>query len=218
MSRQLSILNQQIVECRACPRLVAHREHIAAVKRRAYRDEEYWGRAVPGFGDPKARLLIVGLAPGAHGANRTGRMFTGDRSGEFLYAALHATGFANQPTSRDRADGLELHDAYITASGRCAPPDNKPLPEELAHCRPFLERELALLKNIQLVVCLGRIALDSYTTAIGLKRQDFGHGLLIEAPRPILCSYHPSQQNTQTGRLTMAMLEGVFKQASNMLS
>ena len=213
MSRQLQILHNEIVGCTACPRLVEHCRNVAVIKRRAYRDQEYWGRPVPGFGDPEASLLIVGLAPGAHGANRTGRMFTGDRSGDFLFAALYACGFANQPNCIDRNDGLELIDAYITGAGRCAPPDNKPLPEELDRCRPFLIREIELLKNIKIVVCLGRIALDAYAKSAGLKVRDFGHGLWIDAPVPILCSYHPSQQNTQTGRLTMPMLEDIFRQA-----
>jgi uracil-DNA glycosylase family 4 len=213
VSRQLQILHKEIIGCTACPRLVEHCRNVAVVKRRAYRDQEYWGKPVPGFGDPKARLLIVGLAPGAHGANRTGRMFTGDKSGDFLFAAMHACGFANQARCVDREDGLQLIDAYMTGAGRCAPPDNKPLPEELDRCRPFLIREVGLLKNIKVVVCLGRIALEAYAKATGLKVREFGHGLWIEAPVPILCSYHPSQQNTQTGRLTMGMLEDVFRQA-----
>ncbi len=213
MSKLLQILNREIIGCTRCPRLVEHCRHIAATRRRAYRAEEYWGRPVPGFGDPKASLLIVGLAPGAHGANRTGRMFTGDSSGEFLFAALHACGFATQPTSSHRNDGLKLKDAYLTAAGRCAPPDNKPLPEELNQCRPYLMREIELLKNVKIVVCLGRIALEAYAKATQLKVKDFGHGLQIDAVPPILCSYHPSQQNTQTGRLTMPMLEEVFRQA-----
>jgi uracil-DNA glycosylase family 4 len=217
VSKPLHLLNEEITACKACPRLISHCEQIAEVKRRAYRNETYWGRPVPGFGDPKASLLIVGLAPGAHGANRTGRMFTGDRSGDFLFAALHQTGFANQPASVHRGDGLQLINAYLTASGRCAPPDNKPLPEELANCRPFLLRELELLRNLKVVVCLGRIALDSYSRAIGLPRQDFGHGLRLDAQIPILCSYHPSQQNTQTGRLTMAMLVDIFETAARMV-
>jgi uracil-DNA glycosylase family 4 len=217
VSKPLQLLNEQITNCEACPRLISHCRQIALTKRRAYRDETYWGRPVPGFGDPKASLLIVGLAPGAHGANRTGRMFTGDRSGDFLFDALHQTGFANQPSSKHRGDGLQLINAYLTASGRCAPPDNKPLPEELANCRPYLLKELELLRNVKVVVCLGRIALDSYTRAIGLHRQNFGHGLLLEADIPILCSYHPSQQNTQTGRLTMEMLVDIFATAARMI-
>ena len=156
-----STLESSILTCRLCPRLVAWREEVARVKRRAYRDDDYWGKPVPGFGDPAARVLIVGLAPGAHGANRTGRMFTGDSSGDFLYAALHRAGFASQPTSRDRDDGLTLTDAYISAACRCAPPDNKPAPDELAACRPFLAAEITLLSDIQVVVALGRIAFDA---------------------------------------------------------
>lgn len=213
MSSPLQILHKEIVSCTQCPRLIQHCQDVAATKRRAYHEEEYWGRPVPGFGDPKASLLIVGLAPGAHGANRTGRMFTGDKSGDFLFAALHACGFANQPTSTNRKDGLQLIDAYLTAAGRCAPPQNKPLPEELNRCRPYLLREIELLQNIKIVVCLGRIALDAYAKATHLKVKDFGHGLRIDARIPIICSYHPSQQNTQTGRLTMPMLEDVFRQA-----
>ena len=216
MSKLLPLLKNEVEQCRACPRLIAHCQQVASVKRRAYLDQTYWGKPVPGFGDPQARLLIVGLAPGAHGANRTGRMFTGDRSGDFLFAALHATGFANQPTSVHREDGLALIGAYLTAAGRCAPPDNKPLPEELLRCRHFLLRELELLPRIKLVVCLGKIALDAYTEAVGLRRQKFGHGLLIDSSVPILCSYHPSQQNTQTGRLTMPMLIDVFSRAARM--
>ncbi len=217
MSKPLSNLNQQIANCTSCPRLIAHCRQVAELKRRAYSDQTYWGRPVPGFGDPKAQLLIVGLAPGAHGANRTGRMFTGDRSGDFLFAALHATGFANQPTSTHRDDGLKLTNAYLTAAARCAPPGNKPLPQELANCRPYLLCELGLLRNIKLVVCLGRIALEAYSRATNGNSKNFGHGLLIEAPTPVLCSYHPSQQNTQTGRLTMPMLVGVFEQANHYL-
>lgn len=213
----MEALKRQIENCTACPRLVEHCRQVAVLKRRAYRDFDYWGKPVPGFGDPAARLLIVGLAPGAHGANRTGRIFTGDRSGDFLFAALHTAGFANQPTSTVRGDGLQLHDAFITAAGRCAPPGNKPLPEELANCRPFLLRELELLRNLQLVVCLGRIALDAYRLARNLPRLDFGHGLLHDLDLPILCSYHPSQQNTQTGRLTMPMLVNIFQVARQRL-
>lgn len=221
MSKALQLLHHKIANCTACPRLIAHCREVATVKRRAYLDHEYWGKPVPGFGDPLARLLIVGLAPGAHGANRTGRMFTGDSSGDFLFNALHATGFANQPTSRHRDDGLQLIDAYLTAAGRCAPPGNKPTPEELNTCRPYLLRELVLLKNIQVVVCLGRIALDAYLRARDLgpiSRFRFGHAVLLDEQTPILCSYHPSRQNTQTGRLTMPMLESVFAKAKQYLS
>jgi uracil-DNA glycosylase len=222
-SGKLTALQREIVACERCPRLVAHCREVARVKRRAYRDQEYWGKPVPSFGDIKARVLILGLAPGAHGANRTGRMFTGDSSGDFLYGVLHEAGFASQPTSVGANDGLTLHDAYIAASGRCAPPDNKPTPEELRNCRPFLERELALLGNVRVVVALGRIAFDTY---LGILRDQgriesraafvFGHGVL-HAPGPglplLITSYHPSQQNTSTGRLTRPMLLDVFWKA-----
>jgi uracil-DNA glycosylase family 4 len=214
----LAALAREITTCELCPRLREHCRHIAAVKRRAYQAETYWGRPVPGFGDPAARLLILGLAPGAHGANRTGRVFTGDRSGDFLFRALHETGFANQPTSTDRADGLALHDAWVSASVRCAPPDNKPDPAEIRTCQPFLERELALLKNLRGVVVLGRLAFDVYTRIANLRGLDFGHGLLHPASSPwLLCSYHPSQQNTSTGRLTREMLHDVFAAARRQL-
>jgi uracil-DNA glycosylase family 4 len=194
---------------------------IAEVKRRAYRDEVYWGKPVPGFGDPNARVLIVGLAPGAHGANRTGRMFTGDRSGEFLYRALHETGYASQPRSISRNDRLKLTDIYISASARCAPPDNKPLPEELRNCREYLEREIALLKNVVVVVALGKIAFDTY---LGFLRDQksirsrtpyaFGHGVQYRiGEQTLIGSYHPSQQNTSTGKLTAEMLREIFEQA-----
>lgn len=223
----LPVLNQQIVGCFRCPRLVAHREEIGRVQRRAYRGQDYWSRPVPGFGDPSARLLIVGLAPGAHGANRTGRMFTGDRSGEFLYRALWEAGFANQPHSSARDDGLELGDAYITAAVRCVPPDNKPAREEVLTCRPYLERELAILSKIQLIVVLGGIALDAYLSVLqdaGLIRSrarfKFAHGAVFETHEggpKVLCSYHPSQQNTATKRLTAEMLRGIFREAKRLL-
>ncbi|MBM3762582.1 MAG: uracil-DNA glycosylase [Acidobacteria bacterium] len=218
MPGPLQVLQSHIPNCTLCPRLTDHCRHIAQVKRRAYRDDTYWGRPVPGFGDPKAQLLIVGLAPGAHGANRTGRMFTGDRSGDFLLKALHQTGFANQPTSTHRNDGLKLINAYLTASARCAPPDNKPTQEELDTCRPYLLKELELLKNIKVVVCLGRIAIDSYSKALNLPRQHFAHNLLLNTAPPIISSYHPSQQNTQTGRLTMPMLIDVFRHAASLIT
>ena len=213
----LEVLAAEVTACERCPRLRAHCAEIARVKRRAYRDQEYWGRPVPGFGDPQARLLILGLAPGAHGANRTGRMFTGDRSGEFLFRALHETGFASQAESVSREDGLRLKDCYITASARCAPPGNKPTPDEVRQCRPYLERELAILKP-RVVVALGRLAFDNYWSLKGLRAGNFGHGVASKTEEGwLIASYHPSQQNTQTGRLTAEMLRGVFEQARNFL-
>jgi uracil-DNA glycosylase len=221
--QDLVALQQEIINCHRCPRLREHCNHVAAVKRRAYRDCDYWGRPVPAFGDPKARVLILGLAPAAHGANRTGRMFTGDRSGEFLYRALFQTGFASQPNSTSRDDGLTLRDVYITAAARCAPPGNKPSPQELANCRPYFERELELLKNIKVVVALGKIAFDHYLEVLKAKgvirsraRFRFGHNCQFStAPgQPVLISsYHPSQQNTSTGKLTEKMLLEVFRRA-----
>jgi uracil-DNA glycosylase family 4 len=221
--RELSVISQDIVKCELCPRLREYCREIGEVKRRAYRDEEYWARPVPGFGDPKAMLLIVGLAPGAHGANRTGRIFTGDKSGEFLYRALHETGFASQAESISIHDGLVLKGAYIASSGRCAPPDNKPLREELARCRPFLEREIAALRQVRVVVALGGIAFDTYLSILRDQGKiervgafKFGHGAEYQpfAKGPVLlASYHPSQQNTATGRLTREMLRGVFNRA-----
>jgi uracil-DNA glycosylase len=224
----LPVFNQEITNCVRCPRLVAHREAIGKAQRRAYRGQEYWSRPVPGFGDPNARLLIVGLAPGAHGANRTGRMFTGDRSGEFLYRALWESGFANQPQSISRNDGLQLSDAYITAPVRCVPPDNKPTLEEILTCRPFLVRELSILTRIKVVVALGGIALNAYLSVLhdcGRIRSrsafPFGHGACYSpcADGPvILASYHPSQQNTSTKRLTAEMLRDIFLQARELLT
>ncbi len=194
------------------------------MKRRAYADWDYWGKPVPSFGDPAARLLILGLAPGAHGANRTGRMFTGDRSGDFLYRSLHTAGFASQPVSRDTEDGLELYDTWITAAGHCAPPGNKPSPEELRNCRPFFERELDLLRDLRVVVVLGKIAFDTYLSVlksrgaihrVGAFR--FGHGVLYDLQPSLLCSYHPSQQNTSTGKLTQAMLDAIFLHAAELI-
>ncbi len=219
----LSILQDEITGCRLCPRLRDHCQKMAQVKRRAYRDWDYWGKPVPAFGDSAARVLIVGLAPAAHGANRTGRMFTGDRSGDWLYRALHATGFASQPHSVSREDGLVLRDIYITAAARCAPPDNKPSLGELRNCRPYLERELALLTNLKVIVALGKIAFDHYLGV--LKDRDiirsraafpFAHNrqFTTAAGQPVLISsYHPSQQNTSTGKLTEKMLLDVFRRA-----
>jgi uracil-DNA glycosylase len=218
----LKVLNAEIVACTRCPRLVAYRELIAREKRRAYRDHEYWGKPVPGFGDPNARVLVLGLAPGAHGSNRTGRPFTGDASGKFMYPVLYEVGFANQPTANDRDDGLILTDLYITAAARCAPPDNKPLPEELAHCASYLERELEGLRKLRVVVALGRIGFEAYLKyllrrkLIASKRAfEFRHGAEYALPdgRILLASYHPSNQNTQTGKLTRPMFVEIFRGA-----
>ncbi len=209
-------LAADVIGCRACPRLVAWREEVAAVKRAAYRDWTYWGRPVPGFGDPGARIVVVGLAPAAHGANRTGRMFTGDRSGDFLYASLHRTGLANQSTATDVDDGLVLNDVYITAPVRCAPPQNKPTPAERDACRPFLVRELALLTRARVFVALGAIGYGAVAAELGMRpRPKFAHGLEAAAPggRTVVCSYHVSQQNTFTGRLTPDMIDEVFARA-----
>jgi uracil-DNA glycosylase family 4 len=223
----LLALNSEIIACTRCPRLVAYRQKIGREKRRAYRDWEYWAKPVTGFGDPKARVLILGLAPGAHGSNRTGRPFTGDGSGHFLYRVLHRAGFASQPTATHRDDGLTLHDAYITATVRCVPPQNKPTPEEIAHCAPFLDRELAELGEVKVVVALGKIAFDaclnrlrrngSLASKSGLV---FAHGARYTLPggQILLCAYHPSLQNTNTGKLTEKMLLDVFKKAKKLAS
>jgi uracil-DNA glycosylase family 4 len=223
---QLQILNQEIVACRKCARLVKYREEMARVKRRMFREWDYWGKAVPGFGDPRAKLFILGLAPAAHGANRTGRVFTGDRSGDFLYAALHKAGFANQPTSRHRNDGLQLKNAYIAAAVRCAPPTNKPELQEILKCRPYLERELEILRP-RVVLALGKIAWDAYLEILKQEgkiasraRFIFAHGAEEQPVNdgPILFGvYHPSQQNTQTGKLTPIMYEKVLKRVERLL-
>ncbi|MXZ46018.1 MAG: uracil-DNA glycosylase [Chloroflexi bacterium] len=216
----LAALHDEIVACRACPRLVEWREEVAREKRAAYRDWEYWGRPVPGFGDPGARLVIVGLAPAAHGANRTGRVFTGDRSGDWLFGAMHRAGFANQPTAEHRDDGLALLDAYVLAAVRCPPPQNRPTTEERDRCRPFLERELALLPNTRVLLALGGWALGVLASVEGIRpRPKFGHGAEFELPdgRVVLCSYHPSQQNTFTGRLTQPMFDAVFTRARELI-
>ena len=221
----LNQLNLEVIACRRCLRLVSYREQIAREKRRAYRDWEYWGKPVPGFGDANARVVILGLAPGAHGSNRTGRPFTGDASGNFMYPVLHETGFASQPSATDRHDGLELKDLYITAAVRCAPPDNKPLPEELANCAPLLERELQGLRKAKVIVALGKIGFDAYLNYLKrlgqLKIKSpyiFAHGARYKMPdgRTLLASYHPSNQNTQTGKLTRSMLVKVFNEAAKL--
>jgi len=216
----LQKLNSEIVACRKCPRLVAWREQVAQEKRAAYRQDEYWGRPVPGFGDAHARLLVVGLAPGAHGSNRTGRQFTGDASGNFLFPALFRAGFASQPDSSSRQDSLVLHDLYITAAGRCAPPGNKPTTQELNNCQPFLEQELALIKP-RVIVVLGRTAYDRILRIkpdhpAGWK---FAHSAEFRFPDGtcLLCSYHPSQQNTSTGKLTAIMFDQIWKEGKQLL-
>ncbi|WP_242344396.1 uracil-DNA glycosylase [Anaeromyxobacter terrae] len=220
--RALSLVARDVEACRACPRLVAWREEVARTRRRAYRDEAYWGRGVPGFGDPAARIVLLGLAPGAHGANRTGRMFTGDGSGDFLYAALHRAGLASQPASRAADDGLVLSGAFVTAACRCVPPQNRPAPDELARCAPFLDRELAALGGVRVILALGAIAWDAALAHLARTghapprpRPRFGHGAELAIPHaPVLVgSYHPSRQNTQTGRLTPAMLDAVLARA-----
>jgi uracil-DNA glycosylase family 4 len=222
--RSLPTLERSLTRCRACERLVEWREEVAATKRAAFAEQTYWGRPVPGFGDPQARLLITGLAPAAHGANRTGRMFTGDRSGDWLYRALHQTGFANQPTSVARGDGLELSDAWVTSVVHCAPPDNKPATEERDACRRWLLEELQLLGNVQVIVALGGFGWDALLQALAERgdivkpKPQFGHGAQARVGGYVLLgSYHPSQQNTFTGRLTEAMLRGVFEQARALL-
>jgi uracil-DNA glycosylase family 4 len=219
----LEELREEVISCRKCPRLVAWREEVARTKRKAYQDWDYWGKPVPGFGDPQARVLVVGLAPGAHGSNRTGRNFTGDASGNFLYAALHRAGFASRPDATSRDDGLRLTDMYIAACCRCAPPKNKPTTEELNNCQPFLERELEILQP-KLIVCLGRIAFDRFKRIYSIQDAEikFAHGAVykLEPGRPgptgsagagwLLASYHPSQPNTLTGKLTVEMFDAVW--------
>ncbi len=230
--QELEAWNQSVVACERCPRLRAYCANIGQTKRRAYMDWEYWARPVPSFGDPRARVLIVGLAPGAHGSNRTGRPFTGDGSGDFLYPVLQEAGFASQPKAISREDGMRLHDLWITAVVRCAPPDNKPLPEELHNCAPYLDEEIALLPRLRVVVCLGKIAFDGYTEHLRRTGQIasrrglvFAHGAEyavpqenspqgnLSGPRHLLASYHPSLQNTNTGRLTRAMFLRIFQRA-----
>ena len=226
-SRALEELNLRVIACERCPRLREYDRKIAAEKRRAYLDHEYWGRPVPSFGDPQARVLIVGLAPGAHGSNRTGRPFTGDGSGNFLYPVLYEAGFASQPNATSRDDGMTLRDILITAVVRCAPPGNKPLPEELANCAPYLDEEIAALPRLRVVVCLGKIAFDGYVvhlirtgTIARRGKLQFSHGAEFEiAPRRyLLATYHPSLQNTNTGKLTAAMFLKVFQRAKQLAS
>jgi uracil-DNA glycosylase family 4 len=224
LARTLDALVDEVAQCRACPRLVAWRESVAADPRASFRGERYWARPVPGFGDPHARLLLLGLAPAAHGGNRTGRVFTGDRSGDFLFAALHRTGFANQATSVSRDDGLELTDAYITAAVKCAPPANKPTPAERDECRPYLVRELELLTDVRVVLVLGAFAYEGLWAilraggaALPRKRPAFAHGLEVPLDRfTIVGSFHPSQQNTFTGKLTPAMLDAVLERCRDL--
>jgi uracil-DNA glycosylase len=225
LPKWLMQLNREVVACTLCPRLVVYRQQVAREKRRAYRDWDYWGKPVPGFGDPEARVLVLGLAPGAHGSNRTGRPFTGDASGKFMYPVLFETGFSNQPTATDRNDGLRLKDLYITAAVRCAPPANKPLPQELANCAPYLAREVDGLKKVKVVVALGKIGFDAYLNFLkhrGLLKSKkefvFRHGAPYKMPdgRTLLASYHPSNQNTQTGKLTRPMFVRIFKEAARL--
>jgi uracil-DNA glycosylase len=224
--QHLAAVQQRIVNCTQCPRLRTYCLEVARIKRAAYRDDTYWGRPVPGFGDPQARLLVLGLAPGAHGANRTGRMFTGDSSGMFLMRAMHAAGFANKPLSRDVQDGLKLRDAFILAAVRCAPPDNKPLPAEIAACQQHLEAEWGALPNVEVVLALGRLAFDAFWRvmrargiAVPSPKPTFAHGAESSAPGAphLIASFHPSQQNTFTGKLTPDMFEAVFQRAATLI-
>ena len=226
MPAELVVLHKEVVACTRCPRLVEYRERIGREKRRAYLDWTYWAKPVPGFGDPNARVLILGLAPGAHGSNRTGRPFTGDSSGNFMYPVLHRTAFANQPTAKHVDDGLQLIDAYITAAVRCAPPDNKPTPEEIANCSSFLDRELDALTNVKVVVALGRIGFDAYLNYLRRKgivkfkaAYVFGHSATYTMPdgRVLLASYHPSNQNTNPGKLTEEMFAEIFWEVKRLL-
>lgn len=220
MQSELEKLNEEIIQCRKCARLVEWREEVARVKRKAYRDQEYWGKPVPGFGDPKARVLVVGLAPGAHGSNRTGRVFTGDASGGFMYPALYRAGFANQPLAESRDDGLTLRDLYIAAVAHCVPPANKPAPIELDNCQPYLERIIEILKP-KVIVCLGRIAFERILRIYSVRNSSFkfAHGATYELMTGhwLLCSYHPSQQNTLTGKLTVEMFDDIWVKAKELL-
>jgi uracil-DNA glycosylase family 4 len=213
-------ITEEVIDCRKCPRLVAWREEVARTKRFAYKDWDYWGRPLPGFGDTEARVLVVGLAPAAHGGNRTGRIFTGDRSGDWLYRALYRAGFANQAASVHKGDGLILQGAYVTAAVRCAPPSNRPAPQERDNCLPYLDRELRALQHLRVIVCLGAYAYECLSRLVALKRRPaFRHGLEVEVPpgQTILCSFHPSQQNTFTGRLTEPMFDATFRRARDLI-
>jgi uracil-DNA glycosylase len=211
-------LNARIIRCRLCPRLVKWREEVARAKKREFCDWDYWGQAVPSFGDPGAQVLIVGLAPGAHGANRTGRMFTGDSSGKWLYRALHKAGFASQPSWERRDDGMKLVDCYITAACHCAPPDNKPLPAEIANCNVFLREELACLNRVRVVITLGKIAFDTYCKTRGISPLPaFAHNRVHDFEPMLISSYHPSRQNTNTGKLTEPMFDAVFARARELI-
>lgn len=223
-TKSIASLQDQIITCHLCPRLVEWREKIAREKVRRFADQEYWGKPVPSFGDPRARLLVLGLAPAAHGGNRTGRIFTGDRSGDWLFRALHKSGFANQPTSVARDDGLRLRDCYVTAAVRCAPPQNKPLPEENANCRPYLLSEIELLKRVRVIIALGRFAFDAVIASVGQvdqssRRPEFRHSTEVRLARGItlIASFHPSQQNTFTGKLTEPMFDRVFTRARKII-
>ncbi|HET9183160.1 MAG TPA: uracil-DNA glycosylase [Candidatus Angelobacter sp.] len=227
MASALDLLNEEIIACTRCPRLIAHCQKIGREKRRAYREWEYWAKPVPGWGDPQARILILGLAPGAHGSNRTGRPFTGDGSGNFLYRALHRTGFASQPSATHRDDGLQLEDCYITSAAHCAPPANKPTPLEIANCSSHVEREIKLLTQVRVVLVLGKIAFDAYLNFLknqGLLKNKagfmFAHGAQYKLPdgRTLLCSFHPSLQNTNTGKLTEKMMVDVLKKARKLIA
>jgi uracil-DNA glycosylase len=219
------LIHEQIVSCRRCPRLVEWREEVARTKRRAYMDWDYWGKPVPGFGDPQARVLIAGLAPAAHGANRTGRVFTGDGSGDFMFPALYRAGFANQPGSTHREDGLQVKDIYFVSICRCAPPANKPLPQEIENCRPHMQAEMGQLANLQGIVALGKLAFDNVLTVYRqsgyeIPRLEFGHNVLHELGSDLpwlLASYHPSRQNTQTGKLTPAMFDLIWQRAARLI-
>jgi uracil-DNA glycosylase len=222
----LAVLGSVVVECERCPRLRAHCRRVARERKREFQEWEYWGRPVPGFGDPRARLLVVGLAPAAHGGNRTGRVFTGDSSGDWLYEALHRFGFASQPTSVSRDDGLELTDCYVAAAARCAPPKNKPTPREFANCRPYLEAEIRLLRRVRVVLVLGRMAFENFLEAAAcldgprpLPAPRFAHGAEATLPdgRILICSFHPSRRNTNTGLLTRPMWHGIFRRARELV-